>query len=185
MDATITLRRMQTILAIIGVQWIVLFISFIVPMINSFGIRPRTISGLPGVVFMPMLHGSIAHLAANTVSLLVLGFVLAMTEKRSYAVVIAFITVVSGLAVWLFARSTTHIGASGVIYGLAGFLVARAFFLRDWKSIAISLAVLLVYGGMVWGVLPRKAGISWEAHLFGMASGVAAAYMRAKFGDRF
>ena len=94
---------------------------------------------------------------------------------RYYLVTVAWIVVIGGLAVWLFGREAVHVGASGVIFGLVGFLIVRGLYERAVTSLLVSLAVVLLYGGTIWGVLPQDEGVSWEAHLFGLIAGAATA----------
>jgi len=144
--------------------------------LNALGIRPRTQIGLRGILFAPLLHGSWAHLAANTVPFLVLGWLVLLNGFNQFAIVTAVVWIVSGLGVWLFAsRNSLHIGASGVVFGYLGFLLARGYFRQDFGSIAIAVVVLALYGPLIWGILPFRRGISWQGHLFGMVGGVLAA----------
>ncbi|MGE3244830.1 MAG: rhomboid family intramembrane serine protease [Beijerinckiaceae bacterium] len=142
-----------------------------------FGLLPRTAWGLTGVPLMPLLHGSIAHASANTVPVLIFGLLMQLSAPRRLALVSVLIVIASGLAVWLFGRSSIHVGASGLIFGWFGFLIARGYFERTFGSIAIALAVGILYGGFIWGVLPLHTRISWEAHLFGALAGIAAAWL--------
>ncbi|WP_088891345.1 rhomboid family intramembrane serine protease [Leptolyngbya ohadii] len=144
--------------------------------LNRLGIRPRTRIGLRGILFAPLLHGSWGHLAANTVPFLVLGWLVMLGGLRQFAIVSAVVWIVSGLGVWLFApRNSLHIGTSGVVFGYLGFLLARGYFERDLGSIAVAVVVLLLYGSLLWGILPFRRGISWQGHLFGLGGGVLAA----------
>ncbi|GGO67091.1 rhomboid family intramembrane serine protease [Bowmanella pacifica] len=143
--------------------------------LNQLGILPREVTSLPGILFMPWLHGSLAHFMSNIVPLAI--FWLLMLEyglKRTLWVSL-FIILSTGMLVWLFGRFAYHIGASGLVYGQFGFLVLAGFYSRQVIKLIISLAVGFLYGGMVFGVLPSQPFISWEAHLFGFASGLLAA----------
>lgn len=142
-----------------------------------FGLQPRAISGLDGVLLMPLLHGSLSHAAANTVPLIVLGAVIATTAERVALTATALIVLLGGFAVWVFGTSAIHVGASGLIFGWFGFLVARGIFERRIVPMLVAGAVVLVYGTMIWGVLPGQPGVSWESHLFGALSGVLAAFV--------
>lgn len=144
------------------------------------GLVPRELDGLIGVPMMPLLHGGIGHAAANTLPLLVLGGLLGLTAPRRVFAVSALVIGLGGLAVWLFARPAVHVGASGLIFGWFGFLIARGLFERNLLNIAVAAGVAAVYGTMIWGVLPLQAAVSWEAHLFGAAAGVAAAGLLRK-----
>jgi membrane associated rhomboid family serine protease len=145
--------------------------------LNGFGIRPRSITGLQGILFAPFLHGSWWHLISNTVPLVVLSALIMAKDRGEWIAVTVLAAIVSGLGTWLFGGAdTVHIGASGVVFGYFGFLVTRAYFDRSVGSIATALLVLMLFGGMIWGILPVRVGISWEGHLFGLLGGVSAAW---------
>jgi membrane associated rhomboid family serine protease len=143
--------------------------------LDTLGILPRQMIGLRGILFAPFLHGSFAHLAANTVPFIVLGWLI-MAQSISNFITVSFICMlVGGLGTWLFGATALHIGASGVIFGYLGFLLARYYFDRRLSSGIIALFVGFSYGSVLWGVLPSLPGISWEGHLFGFLSGILAA----------
>ena len=145
--------------------------------LDAWGVRPRSIGGLVGLVTAPFLHGGVAHLAANTIPLLVLG-ALTMTRKRlDFWVVSVVSAILAGGGAWLFgAPNTVHIGASGVIFGYFGFLLARGIYERSLRAVFMSLFVGWAFGGMLMGVLPLVgAGISWQSHLFGFLGGALTA----------
>jgi membrane associated rhomboid family serine protease len=143
----------------------------------AFGIVPRTLGGLVGILFAPLLHGSVGHLLSNTVPMALLGALLLLRGRRDFAVVTATSVVGSGLGAWLFGGpGTVHIGASGMIFGWLGFLMARGLFERSVTSVLVSAAVTFWMGGMVWGVLPLAIGVSWQAHLFGLLAGLVTAF---------
>lgn len=142
------------------------------------GVRPRSLDGLEGVALGPLLHGGWAHLLGNTVPLLVLGFLVGLSGVRTWLQVTAIVWVVGGAAVWLVAApGTVHLGASGLVFGWLSYLVVRGVFSRHLGQIALGMVVLLVYGGLLWGVLPGRPGVSWESHLFGAAAGALAAWL--------
>ena len=150
------------------------------------GIRPHEISGLDGIVFAPFLHASLVHLYSTSVPLVITGtFVLARGLRR-FLLVTAFIAIVSGLGVWLLGRpGTVVIGASGIIFGYLGYLLARGIVERSLWGIAVGLLVGLLYGAQISGVLPTDQPISWQAHLCGFAGGVVAAVLfRRRRGTR-
>jgi membrane associated rhomboid family serine protease len=143
---------------------------------DVYGIIPRSIVGLRGVFFAPFLHGGFAHLIANTVPLCVLGWLIMLRETRDFFIVWAVSAVVGGLGTWLIApAASVHIGASGVIFGFLGYLLARGWFERKPLSIALAAVVGFFYGGAIFGVLPGQVGISWQGHLFGFLGGILAA----------
>lgn len=149
--------------------------------LDQLGIRPRTISGLRGILFAPFLHGSITHLLANTVPFLTLGWFVMLRRTSDFWIVSAIAMLVGGLGTWLVgAPYTVHIGASGVIFGYLGFLLSRGYFERSFISIALSVVIVVLYGGLLWGVLPGRIGVSWEGHLFGFVGGAIAARLLAQ-----
>lgn len=175
-------RELQTQGAIVGVSagamWLLEIVDTLLGgALDRYGIQPRTVSGLSGVLFAPFLHGGFAHLAANTAPFVVLGWMIMLRRKRDFFLVFALTAALGGLATWLLGRSATHIGASGVIFGFFGYLLLRGFFDRKLGAILGSLVVLFLYGGMLWGVLPNDPRVSWESHLFGFAAGVLAAWL--------
>jgi membrane associated rhomboid family serine protease len=148
--------------------------------LNQFGIRPHSIIGLRGILFAPFLHGNLLHLIANTIPFVILGWFVMLRRTSDFWTVSVIVMLVAGLGTWLFAPSwTNHIGASGAIFGYLGFLLSRGYFERSIGSIAMSLVVGLLYGGMIWGVLPGQIGISWQGHLFGFLGGILAARLLA------
>jgi membrane associated rhomboid family serine protease len=148
--------------------------------LDALGIAPRRLWGLRGILFAPFLHVGFAHLAANTLPLLVLGWFVMLRGLREFAWVTAVSILVSGLGTWLIGPSNSvHLGASGLIFGYFGYLLLRGYFERSWPSILGSILVGLLYGGMLFGILPQGVGISWQAHLFGFIGGGLAAYWLA------
>lgn len=144
--------------------------------LDQYGIRPRSAEGLFGILAAPMLHGGWGHLEANTVPVLILGFLTLATGIVRGLLATAIIWVGGGLAVWLLAGSNSvHLGASGLVFGWITYLVIRGFANRVFWEIALGVAVLLVYGGVLWGVLPGQPGVSWQGHLFGAVFGAVAA----------
>lgn len=157
--------------------YVVHAVSFFIP-ITQFGIIPRTFNGLIGVFTSPFLHGGIWHLISNTLPLIVLLTVLNFFYPKKTLSVIIFTILVGGMLVWLFARSANHIGASGLIYGLASFLIANGILERKFIPILVSISVAVVYGGLIWGLVPSlKSHISWEGHLFGAVAGILIAFL--------
>ncbi len=148
--------------------------------LDSWGIRPCTWSGLGEILIAPWLHVGFGHLAANTVPLVVLGWLVMLRRTRDFVVVALVSALVSGLGIWLFGgERTIHLGASGVIFGLLGALLARAYFERSWAALGLALVAGLLYGGMLWGVLPGAPGVSWLGHFFGFVGGILAARLLA------
>lgn len=147
--------------------------------LNRLGIRPQRWMGLRGILFAPLLHGNLGHLAANTIPLVVLGWLIMLNGLNTFWAVTAIAWMISGLGTWLLGgANTNHIGASGLVFGYFGFLVLRGYFDRSFSAIAIAILVGLLYGSMIWGILPIHRGKSWQSHLFGfIAGGVAARYL--------
>ncbi len=140
-----------------------------------FGLIPRNASGLDGIIAMPVLHGSFAHLMSNTPPLLISGALLMATASRALFAVNSVIIVLGGSLVWIFGSSAIHIGSSGLVFGWLGFLVVRGFVDRSLVTLGVSLLVGFLYGSLLWGVLPGQPGVSWEAHAFGALAGAIAA----------
>lgn len=144
--------------------------------LNGLGIHPRQIEGLWGILFMPLLHGGLGHLLANTVPFVVLGWMVMLRRVSDFVTVTLMTMVVTGTGLWLFgAGDAIYIGASSLVFGYFGFLLFRGYFERSPFSIIIAVVVAIVYGGMIWGLFPQRPGISWEAHLLGFVGGVVAA----------
>ena len=158
---------------------------------DSLGVYPRSLYGLIGIFFMPFLHGGLGHLLSNTASFVILSGSLLFFYPRISKQVLWQSYLMTGLGVWLFARSEQvidgrlimnirHIGASGLIYAYAGFLFFMGVFRRDRKSLAISLSIAIIYFGLWQGLVPNQPGISWESHLIGAVVGVILAYAYRK-----
>lgn len=139
------------------------------------GIYPRTFRGLIGILTAPMIHGSFVHITSNTLPLLLLGGSLYYFYDRIATRVFLQCYLFTGIFVWIFGRPFYHIGASGLIYGLAFFLISFGIFRKDFKSLLISIIVVLLYGGIIYGVFPSQPGVSWESHLMGAIVGVTTA----------
>lgn len=170
------------IASMLGVLWAGAGADFLLAgRLAQYGIVPRTELGLRGVVFAPFLHAGFAHLLANSAPFAVLGWCVMLRRTSDILWVTLCAMLVGGMGTWLLGASgTLHIGASGVVFGYLGFLVARGYFERSVGAILVSAAVALAYGGMLWGVLPGQAGISWEGHLFGCLGGMLAARLLAR-----
>ncbi len=140
------------------------------------GIYPRTILGLRGILFSPLIHGSFPHLISNSAPLFVLSAMILFFYPRVAVKSFTMIYLLTGAAVWLFARPVFHIGASGVIYGLLAFVFWSGIFRRNLKSIVLALIVTFLYSGFFLGILPSQEGISWESHLMGGLVGLFASF---------
>jgi membrane associated rhomboid family serine protease len=144
--------------------------------LSHFGIYPREVYGLKGILFSPFLHGDIEHLANNSVALLVLLPILRYFYKEQSFVVLFLGIIFSGLGTWLLGRPSYHIGASGLIYALVSFIFFKGIFTKYYRLVALSFTIVILYGGSVWYMFPNvKEGISWEGHLAGFVVGLALA----------
>ncbi|TQC39110.1 rhomboid family intramembrane serine protease [Rhodococcus sp. WS4] len=142
------------------------------------GVEPRSIDGLWGILFAPVLHDDWAHLIANTVPLLVLGFLVLLSGIARGLAATGIIWVVGGLGTWLTGGTySNHIGASVLIFGWLAYLLVRGVFARSLGQILVGVVVFVVYGSLLWGVLPSAPGVSWQGHLFGAVGGVVAAWL--------
>ena len=143
----------------------------------DYGIISRRVYGLRGIVTGPLVHGSWGHIFSNTFPLLILTWMMAYFYRRVAQQAFFAIYLLTGTMVWMFARSVSHIGASGVIYGLVAFIFWNGIFRRSMRSIILGGIVMLLYSGMFLGVLPDQEGISWESHLIGSLAGIFAAFL--------
>ena len=144
--------------------------------LNALGIVPHSFIGLRGILFAPFLHGGFYHVLANTAPFAVLGWFVMLRNIKDFYFVSFMSALVGGLGTWLVGRPcSTHIGVSGVIFGYFGYLLFRGYFEKSFVAIAISIAIAIGYGGMIWGVLPTRSYISWEGHFFGFIGGIIAA----------
>ena len=176
--------QVTILFGLVAVLWLVeLTDHFLLPSysLHRYGILPRDLIGLRGVLFAPFLHGNFPHLIANTVPFLTLGWLVMLQRTSDFWRVTGITILVGGLGTWLIGRSeSVHIGASILIFGYLGFLLFRGYFQRNAPSIALSIIVAVFYGSLIFGVLPTRTGVSWEGHLFGFIGGVIAAYQIAK-----
>lgn len=148
--------------------------------LNSLGIYPRTIQGLVGILWAPFLHGSWWHFASNMLPFIVLSWLICQYSVKRFYSVFIFSAAMGGFLVWLFGRSNIHIGLSGVVYGLWGFILCYGLIRRSFKSIMIAVIVAVLYSGFIWGVFPQRLHVSFESHLFGALSGMFLGYKLAK-----
>jgi membrane associated rhomboid family serine protease len=163
------------------VLWAVAFLNWAFEMqFYKLGVYPREFKGLIGILTAPLIHADFSHLISNSFTLLILLFGVLYFYRTSAFSVFIIIYVVDGILVWLTARPSYHIGASGLIYGFASFLFFSGVFRKDRRSIALSLLVVFLYGSLVWGVLPIEKGVSFESHLFGAVTGAVCAFLYRK-----
>lgn len=179
-------QRIKPAAITIGAFGAVLVVVQIVNMImdyqlNGAGIEPRTLDGLWGVLDAPLLHTSWGHLVSNLIPLLIFGFLILVARLQQFIAVTVLVWLVSGFGVWLTGPSgSVTVGASTLVFGWLAFLVLRGFFTRHFAQIALGIVLLALWGGIFWGLLPGKEGISWQGHLFGALGGALAAFLVAK-----
>lgn len=163
--------------------WLILgFENYFDLNLNYLGVIPRKLIGLRGILFAPLLHGDLKHLISNSIPLFfLLTGTLYFYRSLGYKVFL-LIWIASGIGVWLIGRDSIHIGASGVVYGLAMFLAVSGILRNDIRLMAISLLTIFLYGGMIWGVLPLFKHVSWESHLMGSLVGLFCAFYYRKQG---
>lgn len=161
---------------LIAVMWLVEAVDLVAGNLDANGIRPRDEDGLPGILFAPFLHGSLGHLVGNTISMALLGAVVALGGLRNLALVTVIVALVAGLGTWAVAApGTLHIGASGIAFGYISYLVIRGLYSRSALHVGAGLIVFLFWGGtLLTGLVPEQ-GISWQGHLFGALGGILAA----------
>jgi membrane associated rhomboid family serine protease len=153
-------------LGFVALIWIIQLLNWGLDLApEDFGVRPRQLAGLPSILFAPLVHGGFGHLIANSPPLLVLGTAMLYLYPSSALRVLPAVYLGTGVAVWLFAKGSSHVGASGLIYGLVSYIFVAGLIRRDRRAIAASLLVCFMYGALVWGVLPIERGVSWETHL--------------------
>ena len=157
--------------------WVKMFETLAAVDLIRYGIYPRKLSGLFGIFTAPFIHGSLTHLLSNTAPIVILGTALLYGYPKSARVVIPASFLGAGLGVWLFARESYHVGASGLTFVLMFFVFTSGVLRWDRRAIGLALVVFFLYGGMVWGVFPGDPSISYESHLSGALIGVALAFL--------
>ena len=176
------MRRFTPIIALTAACWVVFVLNAFIwhGDLARHGIVPRRVDSLTGILWSPFLHASYAHIAANTVPLLILGGIVCARGKGTFAVVTIGGILLGGGLTWLFARSADHIGASGLIFCYFGYVASLAWFNRTFGTLCLSVICILGYGGMIRGILPTQAGISWEGHLAGLVAGIVLGSLMSK-----
>ncbi|MFY0686065.1 MAG: rhomboid family intramembrane serine protease [Cyclobacteriaceae bacterium] len=170
---------------LVFLMWLVFSIEQVTFDFGFLGILPRSLSGLIGIFAAPLIHGNVSHLMSNSVPVLFLGFLLYYFYPLIATRIFIQCYLFTGFFVWLFGRPFYHIGASGLVYGLAFFLVFLGIFKKDFKTILISIVVMVVYGGVVYNVLNISTEISFESHLLGALVGIASAYTTNKYSRHY
>ncbi|OUS12608.1 hypothetical protein A9Q97_05820 [Rhodospirillales bacterium 47_12_T64] len=175
------LLRVRDVLIFVGLMWAVFFLNWAVSgSLNNYGLLPRSIHGLLGIITSPFLHAGYVHIISNTIPILIMGSFVALEGKGRFWVVAGAIAVIGGGLVWLAGRYSMHIGASGVVYGLFAYVLGRAWWQRNFASILLAVVVLVLYSGYIFSLFIPRAGISFEGHLFGFLSGGLVAYISWK-----
>ncbi len=175
-------QAVQLVVVVLALMWVVEVVDALIldSRLDQQGIVPRSWGGLDGILWAPILHGGFGHLVANSVPFLVLGWFIALDGPRRWLSVTVFVALLGGAATWLLARSAVHIGASGLVFGYAGFLLVAGFVEKSIKGIVVAIIVGVLFGGMVLrGITPVSSWVSWESHLFGLMAGVLAAFVIA------
>ena len=171
-----------SVAVLVALMWLVGMLNLLFDYrLSDYGVVPRTAEGLIGIPLMPFLHGSFDHLVVNTMPMVVLGGLVAIHGSRKFLTATVFITLVGGGALWVVGRTAVHVGASGLVFGYFGYLIARAWYTRSLIAVLIAVVVAVVYGGILLGVLPFfQEGVSWEGHLTGLIAGALAARLMWK-----
>jgi len=177
------IKDLRTPLILLSLMWLIQLIQYFGHVDLTFlGLYPRTLSGLTGILFAPFIHAGFFHLINNTLPFLIMAYVIKSAYPDIARRVFLLIYLLTGIWVWVAARSAYHIGASGIIYGMISFLLMMGLLRREKKSIALALMVVFLYGSFIWGLFPIDPAISWESHLLGAVAGVFAAYRYWKVG---
>lgn len=167
---------------ILAIVWFVNIINWLLKgRLNIFGIYPRTLWGLIGIIFSPILHANFNHLFFNSIPFFVLGMFLLALGKDMFVSVSIFIILFQGISVWLFGRKSIHIGASGLISGYFGFLLGLSYFHPTVVSVILAFVLLYYFGTIILGILPTSERVSWESHLSGMMVGITLIYLLYTF----
>lgn len=167
---------MIPVLVMVTIMWAQEIVDTVVSgRLDRFGIEPRQLDGLPGILFAPFLHVGFGHLIGNTIPFVVLGGIISLGSRERFVQVTGIVAVIGGFGTWLTgAPGSVHIGASGLVFGYLLYLLSRGWFERKIGYILGGVVVFMFYGGVLWGLLPSP-GVSWQGHVFGALGGVAAA----------
>ena len=162
--------------------WIVSIFGFLIPDIRYLlAVVPRESSGLTGIITMHLVHQDWEHLLSNTLPFTVFSWMILVRNSRYYHWSVILSAILTGVLLWILGRDAAHIGASGVIFSLFGLIMTNAYLTRGFVDVIVAIFVFLLYGGLLFGILPTEGSISWEAHLLGVLSGVAVASLLRKF----
>ena len=175
-------EKLRPLIILIAVIWFVEIVNISLGhRLTVWGILPRNFGGLIGIPLAPIIHAGFWHTVSNTIPLIVLGGLIMTAGSKQFWKLTVGIVLLSGLLVWLFARGAYHVGASGLIFGYFGALLARAAIERTITSIVIAFITISLYGGLLLGILPIWSRFSFEGHLFGLMAGVAIVWLDRRF----
>ncbi len=176
-------EKFQPIIILVSAIWIVEIVNFFLGhSLTGWGILPRSLGGLIGIPLAPFIHAGFWHAVSNTVPIIILGGLALASGDKRFWLTTAEVILFTGIFVWLFARDDYHIGASGLVFGYFGVLMGRAFIERNIASVIVAVVTVILYGGMLWGVLPIRSFVSFESHLFGVIAGVVVVWLNNKIG---
>ena len=175
-------EKLRPLLVLVAVIWFVEIVNISLGhRLTVWGIFPRNLSGLVGIPLAPFIHAGFWHAVSNTIPLIILGGLTMTAGSKRFWTLTVGITLLSGILVWLFARGAYHVGASGLIFGYFGALLARAVIERTILSIVIAFVTITLYGGLLWGILPIWSQFSFEGHLFGLIAGITIVWLDSRF----
>jgi membrane associated rhomboid family serine protease len=172
------INSLEIVIFVMALLWGIYFLNLVLPVdLRIYGIRPRSVSGLTGILFAPFLHYSIGHLLSNSLALAPLLFFSLVYSRRLTLEAVIFIALVGGMGTWLCGgRHSVHLGASGIIFGLIGYLLTIGLFRREFLALIVSLAMAFYYGWALFSLFVVLPGVSWVGHFFGFVAGVFAAW---------
>jgi membrane associated rhomboid family serine protease len=172
-------RNIQVVIYLVAIIWVVEIVNLLSGhSLYSFGLYPRRIGSLYGILLFTFIHGSLQHTLFNTIPLFVLASFVILNGKKEFIRVTGFVIITGGFLLWFLGRGSYHIGASLLIFGYFGYLLSNAWHKRTPGSVIIALITIALYGGLIYGILPTRSYISWEGHLFGLIAGVLSAVKR-------
>lgn len=178
-----TEKKLLSAVKTASVPVMIIWILHIIKVIGNFhwgrfGVFPREIDGLAGIIFSPLIHGDFQHLFSNSIPVFFLVTMILFFYEKIALISITAIYLITGLLVWLFAREGVyHIGASGVVYGMVSFVFWNGVFRRSMKAVILSLVIIIMYSGYFAGIVPGQEGISWESHLMGGLTGIVVSFI--------
>jgi membrane associated rhomboid family serine protease len=165
----------------VGILWVIKIIEVYFQLyLGQYGIVPRTGMGLIGIITGPLIHYNFAHLVSNSLPLLILGIITFNFYRNIAFEIFIWIYIASGLCVWIIGEPASHIGASGLIYGFASFILFSGLFRREFKALLLAILVAVVYGSIIEGLMPGRPGVSWQWHFYGALSGGLCAFFYRK-----